>query len=1390
MAGPGSHGGGGNFASLNNQLQAAVTNFAALTSGASAFGAAINTFRLFERQLTLTNAVAGGTAAQFRQMEDAARSFALASATSATEAASALYFLAAAGFSVSDSLTTMNAVLTLSQATLTDVAFTSDVLASNIQAFGLEAADATRIANVFAASMSNSMASMDKLAFAMRQVAPAAAAVGQSVEETTAQLSELFNIGLRGEQAGTQLRNLIVRLARPVGEARDLLREMGIQTTDAYGELRNLRDVLIEIGNAGFTTSELSAIFGVEGVAGGIALINSAMSGSLDDMEATITGTNRAFEMFAETLDTFDGAARQARNAIDELFIEFGGAVAGPLGDLALMFRDLVIAFRQLDEETKTFIVTTGAMVAGLIAAVAAFRTIWFIMAPLAIGVGKLTAAIAMSIPFIATYVNTIRTLMALNAASFGAGLIGTFRNFGLAVASAVPLVSNLVTWFGALAGTTLSPAAMGLVAVGTALGGVAVAGGLVYAVYQLWQMWKNAGEAAVEAGRQQILAATGADDVISRLAGDERTMGSVEGVDIAERRLDQARRLYTDGATALDLLTALSGVVRNRLDREAGNIEEAIDAYRTSIQDSMDTGFEFTGLAEAIYRTRQELDRVVEERRSKLTGSELDLFDPEIQALDERMSILGARLRSLMDSIGSEDLENQIEAYIENVVAGQEQLARIAELRGQTVESYPEIIGNFLNAMIGGDVDISAFAPDQAGIDAIRNFLDANQQRMTDALVAEVTRIQQEGGVIDLRRVMEIVGQQATEAGDTDVMAIFEALNAQAVEYVNLAMDALNQQSIDISRELAESIMTGQASLTDTVANRIAASDLRERNRFIDAMRRVGEERASTVSEAFGDSQLAFATVSREIMQYRSVNNPQELVGQQLGELLSMQGVYDAVARQAEQGASPEELEAFVQGMVADRMIAIQMILLNLVAADKITEATMQQVMESAQAAADTVALAIAAFQNAVEVGRTRAADVGGGGGRDPAEEAKRLRRQYEDAFEDLRQIGIDARRTMAEMGQMDFGVRLNLMLELDIADINQQYDEQITRLQRELEDINETFQGQPLELEALRNEYTEMIALVEQARQAELAYTNTFSASVERRNAAIQAQIEQLRTLGAESNNIADQFTLGLQAGILQYQMDMVSTVDNVANAVVGAMDAFANAFAQWATGQGDFIDVLRQGLLSVTQEFLQNAIRGLLQSLLSNLTSGLAQGAGGALGQAVASLFGGGGGMAGGAAGAAGAAGQMAGMTAALTSLTVGMQTAFTSFLTQLNVILVQFTTQFQIALQAAIARMSFGGIPMMDAGGTIGTGQLAIVGERGPEFVRGPASVTGRVDTARLLQQAMASGSGQSSESPVINVTNVVVGTEEEAREYMNSPEAERQIMNIIDRRRRG
>ena len=79
----------------------------------------------------------------------------------------------------------------------------------------------------------------------------------------------------------------------------------------------------------------------------------------------------------------------------------------------------------------------------------------------------------------------------------------------------------------------------------------------------------------------------------------------------------------------------------------------------------------------------------------------------------------------------------------------------------------------------------------------------------------------------------------------------------------------------------------------------------------------------------------------------------------------------------------------------------------------------------------------------------------------------------------------------------------------------------------------------------------------------------------------------------------------------------------------------------------------------------------------------------------------------------------------------------------------------------ASAAIIAAQGFAG--MFDNGGNISSGQWGIVGENGPEIVKGPANVTSRKKTAAMAASAMGGGSG----GTVINLTQNIYGNGDEA-----------------------
>lgn len=117
--------------------------------------------------------------------------------------------------------------------------------------------------------------------------------------------------------------------------------------------------------------------------------------------------------------------------------------------------------------------------------------------------------------------------------------------------------------------------------------------------------------------------------------------------------------------------------------------------------------------------------------------------------------------------------------------------------------------------------------------------------------------------------------------------------------------------------------------------------------------------------------------------------------------------------------------------------------------------------------------------------------------------------------------------------------------------------------------------------------------------------------------------------------------------------------------------------------------------------------------------------------------------------------------------------------------LNLGAVAQVTTATAALLSSIASVTYSG--GYDKGGAIPAGSYGMVGEYGPEFVKGPAQVTGREDTAKMianLVDEIRSGkiSGGGSNVRIINVQD------ESAEDYLGSDPGERKVMNILRRNR--
>jgi len=284
---------------------------------------AIDTFATFEQSMANAAAVSGATGEELQKMTNLAREMGKETRFSAREAADAMYYMASAGYKAADMESSLASVLKLASATHTELAATTDTVIATLNMFQLQSEQASRVADVFAASIGNSQATMDKLAYSMRYVGPVAHSLGWSLEETTAALSMLYNTGLQGEQAGTVLRGALSQILNPTNNVISTLKELGLTYDDINPSTRTFAEILGTLKSKAITTAQATALFGTEAGPGMIALIGAGQEKLKEYTEMLENAKGAADKMAATMDDTLAGAFDRLRSAAGDVKIAF-----------------------------------------------------------------------------------------------------------------------------------------------------------------------------------------------------------------------------------------------------------------------------------------------------------------------------------------------------------------------------------------------------------------------------------------------------------------------------------------------------------------------------------------------------------------------------------------------------------------------------------------------------------------------------------------------------------------------------------------------------------------------------------------------------------------------------------------------------------------------------------------------------------------------------------------------------------------------------------------------------------------------------------------------------------------------------------------------------------
>lgn len=269
--------------------------------GITEFGRSmINAGKDFEAGMARVRAVTNASTEDFKAMEAEAKRLGGTTKYTASEAASALENLTRNGLTPTQATAALSKTLQLAQANAISLAEAADMATNTMNGFGMSVDELGKVNDTLSSTAAHSATNVLELAEAVKNAAPLAKNCGVGIQETNAALGTLANVGIKGADAGTALKQVFMGLSTESDKGAKALKKYGLEINQQTIEVDGLAGTLKKLYESGIGKSnqDLADVFGRRAFSGAAALINNYEKFiELNDTLASSYGeTERMFE--------------------------------------------------------------------------------------------------------------------------------------------------------------------------------------------------------------------------------------------------------------------------------------------------------------------------------------------------------------------------------------------------------------------------------------------------------------------------------------------------------------------------------------------------------------------------------------------------------------------------------------------------------------------------------------------------------------------------------------------------------------------------------------------------------------------------------------------------------------------------------------------------------------------------------------------------------------------------------------------------------------------------------------------------------------------------------------------------------------------------------------
>lgn len=210
---------------------------------------AVKGFGNFEASLNKAAIVAGGTSKDIEGLADVANRMGKDLPLSAQDAADAMIVMAQNGASLETIKKIFPAIAQAATASGADLVTTAGVVQQAMNVWGDSIGSAEQAAAVLTQTANVSNASVESMEQALSNVASSSRLMGVDMKDASTAIGLITNTGMSAAQASQDLNHAMLKMAAPSKKASKLMNSLGLSYTDAAGNMKPFKQILIEVND-------------------------------------------------------------------------------------------------------------------------------------------------------------------------------------------------------------------------------------------------------------------------------------------------------------------------------------------------------------------------------------------------------------------------------------------------------------------------------------------------------------------------------------------------------------------------------------------------------------------------------------------------------------------------------------------------------------------------------------------------------------------------------------------------------------------------------------------------------------------------------------------------------------------------------------------------------------------------------------------------------------------------------------------------------------------------------------------------------------------------------------------------------------------------------------